>query len=55
MYQLNAGVLADRLNQKAQAVGYYNQFLELYERSPVILDASVASVRDRARHLSSSL
>jgi tetratricopeptide (TPR) repeat protein len=55
MYQLNAGILADRLNQKAQALDYYTQFLDLYERNPVILDASVESVRDRAKHLSSAL
>jgi tetratricopeptide (TPR) repeat protein len=55
VYQLNAGVLADRLNRKAQAVGYYTQFLELFAKNPVYVDASIDDIRNRARHLSASL
>jgi tetratricopeptide (TPR) repeat protein len=55
VYQLNAGVLADRLKRRDEAVGYYNQFLDLFERTPVYVQSPVAGIRDRVRFLTSQL
>ncbi len=55
MYQLNAGVLADRLNQRSVAVKFYEQFLALFDRQPIILDTPVDGVRSRLRFLRARL
>lgn len=54
-YSLNAAVIADRLNRPAAAVGYYEQFLDLFERQPVFVDTSVDGVRERVRFLRTKL
>jgi len=51
MYYLNAGVLADRLNRKAAALAYYEQFLTLFEQRPILADTEVTGIRDRVRYL----
>lgn len=48
---LNAGVIADKLNQPTTAVRYYEQFLSLFDRQPLLIDAPAASVRERVRFL----
>jgi hypothetical protein len=55
IYELNAGVLEDKLNHKSQAVAYYGRFIDLYERSPIIVDTSVENVRARMHYLSDNL
>jgi len=55
MYQLNAGVLADRLNLSAAAVAYYEQFLLHFDRQPVMTDTPVDGVRSRVRYLRARL
>lgn len=55
MYHLNAGVLADRLNRVAAAVGHYEQFLMLFEQRPILVDTPINGVRDRVRHLRTRL
>lgn len=54
-YLLNAGVLADRLNQKMAAIQYYEQFLAQFARNPVLIDASIDGVRDRLNYLRARL
>lgn len=54
-YYLNAGVIADKLNQPAAAIQFYEQFLSMFERRPTYLDASVDGVRDRVRFLRAKL
>ena len=55
MYYLNAGVLADRLNRPSAAVAYYQQFLELIERRPTLVDTPIDGIRNRLRHLQARL
>ena len=55
MYYLNAGVLADRLNRPAVAIGYYEQFLVLFQQRPTLVDTPINGVRDRVRHLRAQL
>jgi hypothetical protein len=55
MYQLNAAVLADRLKKKQEALTYYQGFLALFARSPVVVDASIPAVRDRVHYLQTQL
>ncbi|MGE4062451.1 MAG: tetratricopeptide repeat protein [Rhodospirillaceae bacterium] len=54
-YYLNAGVLADKLSRPAAAVQFYERFLELFERQPVLVDTSVDGIRERARFLRAKL
>jgi len=54
-YQLNAGVLADKLNRPAAAVQFYEQFLTLFERGPMLVDTSIDGVRERVRFLRARL
>jgi len=54
-YQLNAGVLADKLNQTPAAVQYYEQFLALFSRNPVLVDTSIDGIRERAAFLRTRL
>ncbi len=54
-YYLNAGVIADKLDQPAAAVQFYEQFISMFERRPTYLDASVDGVRDRIRFLRAKL
>jgi tetratricopeptide (TPR) repeat protein len=54
-YHLNAGVLADKLDQRAVAVQFYEQFWALYEQQPSLVDTSLEGVRDRVRFLRSRL
>lgn len=54
-YQLNAGVLADKLNRPAAAVQFYEQFLSLFQRQPSLVDVSLDSVRDRVKFLRARL
>ncbi len=55
IYHLNAGVLSDRLSRRRDALGYYTEFIRLFEMQPIFLDTSVDSVRDRARYLRAQL
>jgi len=55
MYYLNAGVLADRLNQSTAAVAYYEEFLTRFTRQPTLVDTSIDGVRERLRHLRARL
>jgi tetratricopeptide (TPR) repeat protein len=55
IYQLNAGILADRLKRKSEAVAYYSQFLDLFERSPVLVETSVVGIRNRMQFLAAQL
>jgi tetratricopeptide (TPR) repeat protein len=55
MYYLNAGVLADRLNNKSAAATYYEQFLTLFDQRPVLVDTPVDGVRNRLRYLKANL
>jgi len=55
VYHLNAAVLSDRLKHKADAVTYYAQFLDLFERNPVMVDTSITSIRERAKYLAAQL
>ncbi len=55
IYQLNAGVLADKLNRPAAAVQFYEQFLSLFQRQPILVDLSLDSVRDRVKFLRARL
>jgi tetratricopeptide (TPR) repeat protein len=54
-YQLNAGVLADKLNRPAAAVQFYEQFLSLFQREPILVDTAVDGVRERVRFLRARL
>ncbi len=55
IYHLNAGILADRLKQPSAAVRYYEDFLAMAERQPLLVEGSVTSVRDRVRFLRTRL
>ncbi len=55
MYYLNAGVLADRLNRGADALGYYEEFLARFQMNPVLVDTSIDGVRNRVRYLRARL
>lgn len=55
LYHLNAGVLSDRLNRPGQALGYYAEFIRLFELQPVFVDTPVDGVRERARYLRARL
>ena len=48
-------MLADRLNRKEQALAYYTQFLDMFRRNPVDIEASIAGVRSRAQFLAAQL
>lgn len=50
-YQLNAGILADRLGRKSAAITYYSSFLALFSRTPVALDVKVEDIRKRVHYL----
>jgi len=50
-YNLNAAVLADRLKRRSAAIGYYTRFLALFPQNPMLVDASVATVRERLKYL----
>ncbi|MHB1207871.1 MAG: hypothetical protein ACYCZX_20065 [Rhodospirillaceae bacterium] len=54
-YNLNAGILADRLKRPVLAVKYYENFLNISERTPVVIEASIDGVRNRARFLKTQL
>lgn len=54
-YYLNAGVLADKLNKRTEAVRLYEQFLMFFERQPIFVDTSVDGVRDRVKFLRARL
>jgi tetratricopeptide (TPR) repeat protein len=54
-YHLNAGVLADRLKHPAVAVRYYEDFLAMAERQPLMVGASLTGVRDRLSFLRTRL
>lgn len=54
-YYLNAGVLADRLSRRAEALHFYEQFLTFFERQPIFIDTSVDGVRDRVKFLRAQL
>ncbi len=51
MYALNTAILADRLKRPAVAVRYYDDFLEMFDRKPAAIDASVDGIRNRVRYL----
>ncbi len=51
MYNLNAAILADRSKRTAVAVRYYDDFLEMFDRKPVIMETSVDGIRNRVRYL----
>lgn len=55
MYQLNAGIAADRLKHTAQAASYYGEFLRLFDANPLITDIAVEGIRDRYRYLQARL
>ncbi len=55
MYHLNAGILADRLNRPAAALAYYEQFLNLFEQRPVMVETPIEGVRERVRYLRARL
>jgi len=55
MYYLNAAVLADRLNRREAALSFYEQFLVLFDRQPVLVDTPIDGVRDRVRYLRAQL
>lgn len=54
-YQLNAGVLADKLNRTAAAVQHYEQFMLLFARNPVLVDTPIDGIRQRAVFLRTRL
>jgi len=54
-HYLNAAVLADKLNRPAAALRFYEQFLALFERRPVLIDTSIDGVRERVRFLRAKL
>lgn len=54
-YQLNAGVLADKLNRTAAAVQFYERFLATIERYSIPLDAPIDNVRQRVKFLRARL
>lgn len=54
-HYLNAAVLADRLNKPAAALQFYEQFLTLYGRRPVLIDTSIDGVRERVKFLRARL
>ena len=54
-YQLNSGILADRLGRSATALGYYETFMDLYRRNPIIVETSVDGVQDRITYLRTRL
>ncbi|MEQ9448593.1 MAG: tetratricopeptide repeat protein, partial [Rhodospirillaceae bacterium] len=49
-YYLNAGILADRLNRKAAAVAFYEQFLERYAEQSIAIDTPIDNIRDRLNY-----
>lgn len=51
MYSLNAAILADRLKRPTVAVRYYNDFLDMFDRKPVILETPVEGIRNRVQYL----
>jgi tetratricopeptide (TPR) repeat protein len=55
MYQLNAAVLADRLNRPAAALVYYEEFLAQFDRQPMLVDTQIDGVRNRVRYLRARL
>jgi tetratricopeptide (TPR) repeat protein len=54
-HYLNAAVLADKLNKPAAALQFYEQFLTLYGRRPVLIDTSIDGVRERVKFLRTKL
>ena len=50
-YNLNAAVLADRLNHRSVAINYYTRFLALSAENPAWVDASIGTVRERLKYL----
>ncbi len=54
-YQLNAGVLADRLNRPSVALQHYEQFLALFTRQPSYVDTPVDGIRERIKYLRARL
>ncbi len=50
-YQLNAAVLADRLDHRAAAVQHYERFLALFTRQPTFVDTPVDGIRERVKYL----
>jgi tetratricopeptide (TPR) repeat protein len=54
-YQLNAGVLADKLNRSAAAVQHYEEFLALFARNPIIVDTPIDGIRERIHFLRARL
>ncbi|MCC6914370.1 MAG: hypothetical protein IT566_11765 [Rhodospirillaceae bacterium] len=54
-YQLNAAVLADRLNHRAAAVQHYERFLALFTRQPTFVDTPVDGIRERVKYLRARL
>lgn len=55
LYHLNAGVLSDQLNRPGQALGYYAEFIRLFDQHPVFVDTPVDGIRARARYLRAQL
>jgi tetratricopeptide (TPR) repeat protein len=50
-YQLNAGILADRLKKPAVAVQYYEDFLASAERQPNLIETPMSGIRNRVQFL----
>jgi tetratricopeptide (TPR) repeat protein len=55
LYHLNAGVLSDRLNRPRMALGYYSEFIRLFDLHPIFVDTPVDGIRNRARYLRARL
>lgn len=51
LYQLNAGILADRLKQPAVAVRYYEEFLASAAQQPALIEVPIGGIRSRVQFL----
>lgn len=51
LYQLNAGILADRLKRPAVAVRYYEDFLASAAQQPAFIEVPIAGIRNRVQFL----
>ena len=50
-YHLNAAIIADRLQRTGEAVAYYDRFIAVYRRNPILVETSVDGIEDRVRYL----